>query len=126
MHANRPNPEILAVLPTVDSQHFRTVTFLAQNANVDFDRPTDKYWKKIDEVLAYLGKTFVEEHNRKLEVVFDGWKAPVEDEDARERWIGLLPNFAEIGEIAFKYMDTPPRTYDPPTCRSLTREVMKG
>jgi len=126
MHANKPNPEILAVLPTIDSPQFTTVTFLAQNANVDFDHPSNKYWRRIDEVLRVLGENLVEKHKRKLNVVFDGWRAPVEDEDAAERWRNLLPNFAQVGEITFKYMDPPPRTYDPPTWRSLTRDVMKG
>lgn len=126
MHANKPNPEIVAVLPTIDSPHFTTVTFLAQNANVDFDHPSNKYWRRIDEVLAVLGENLVEKYKRKLNVVFDGWRAPVEDEDAAERWRDLLPNFAQVGEITFKHMDPPPRAHDPPTWRSLTRDVMKG
>ncbi|KAF9646673.1 hypothetical protein BDM02DRAFT_3118316 [Thelephora ganbajun] len=125
MHANRPNPEITAVLPTINSRHFTTVTFLAQNANVNFDYPSDKHWRKIDEVLTVLGESLVKKYKRKLEVVFDGWKAPVEDEHATQRWIGLLPEFAQVGKITFKYMDPPPRTYDPPTWRSLTRDVVK-
>lgn len=35
VHANKPNcPEIVAVLPTIDSPCFGTVVFLAQNANI--------------------------------------------------------------------------------------------
>jgi len=126
MHANKPNPEIAAVLPTIDSPHFTTVTFLAQNANVDFDYPSDKYWRRIDEVLAVLGEDLVGKYKRKLNVVFDGWTAPIKDGGATERWRNLLPDFAEVGEITFKYMDPPPRAYDPPTWRSLTRDVVKG
>ena len=126
MHLNRPNPEILAVLPTIESPHFTTVTFLAQNANINFDYPSHRYWRRIDEVLMVLGESLVEKYKRKLEVVFDGWTAPIEKEDATERWRDLLPNFAEVGEITFKYMDPPPHTYDPPTWRSLTRDVVKG
>ena len=126
MHANKPNPEILAVLPTVESQHFETVTFLAQDANVNFASPSNKYWRKIDNVLTALGQDLLEKHGRELKVVFDGWEAPVEDEDARQRWMALLPNFTKIGKVTFKYMDPRPRTYDPPTWHSLTREVVKG
>ena len=126
MHANKPNPEIVAVLPTIDSPHFTTVTFLAQNANIDFDSPSNKYWKRVDEVLAALGEDLVEKYQRKLNVVFDGWRAPIEDKDATREWRSLLPNFAAVGEITFKYMDLPPHTYDPPTWRSLTRDVVKG
>jgi len=57
----------------------------------------------------------VEEYERKLHVVFDGWRAPTEDEDARERWRDLLPNFAQVGEITFKQMGSPPHAHDPPT-----------
>lgn len=126
MHANKPNPEIVAVLPTIDSPHFATVIFLAQNANIDFDYPSDKYWRRVDEVLAALGEDLVNKHNRKLNVVFDGWRAPIEDEDARKSWRALLPNFTRVGEVIFKYMDPAPHTYDPPTWRSLTRNVVKG
>ena len=126
VHANKPSPEILAVLPTVDPAHFETVTFLSQNANINLDSPSDKYWRKIDYVLAALGQDVMEKHSRELEVVFDGWRAPIEDEGARERWVGLLPNFSQVGKIRFKYMDPPPHVYDPPTWHSLTREVVKG
>lgn len=126
MHMNKPNPEILAVIPTINSPDFTTVTFLAQKANINFVHPSNKYWRRIDEVLAALGENSVQKYNRKLEVVFDGWTAPIEDEDAAERWRDLLPNFAKVGEIIFKYMDPPPRAYDPPTWRSLTRDVVKG
>ena len=126
MHINKPNPEILAVLPTIDSPHFTTVTFLAQDANVDFDYPSSKYWRRVDEVLTVLGKKLVQKHQKKLAVVFDGWTAPIEDEDATKRWKNLLSNFAKVGEITFKYMDPPPRAYNPPTWRSLTRDIVKG
>ena len=125
MHINRPNPEILAVLPTIDSPDFTTVTFLAQDANVNFDYPSHKYWRKVDDVLMVLGEILME-YKRKLKVVFDGWTAPIENEDATKRWRNLLSNFANVGEISFKYMDPSPRAYDPPTWRSLTRGVMKG
>ena len=126
MHANKPNTEIVAVLPTIDSPHFETITFLAQNANVNFDFPSNKYWRKIDQMLTALGEDLVERYARKLNVVFDGWKAPVENEDARRRWMELLPSFAKAGKITFKCMDPSPHTYDPPTRRSLTRDVVKG
>lgn len=100
MHISKPNPEILAVLPTIDSPHFTTVTF--------------------------LGKKLVQKYKRKLVVLFDGRTAPVEDEGATKRRRNLLSNFAKVGEITFKFMDSPPRAYDPPTWRSLTRDVVKG
>jgi len=60
MHFNRPNPETLAVLPTIESPHFTTVTFLAQNTNINFDYPSHKYWRRIDEVLTVLMENLVE------------------------------------------------------------------
>ena len=76
--------------------------------------------------MAVLGEDLVQKCNRKLEVVFDGWTVPIEDEDATGRWRGLLPTFTKVGEIMFKYMDPPPYAYDPPTWRSLIRDVVKG
>ena len=125
MHINRPNPKILAVLPTIDSPHFTTVTFLAQNANANLDHPLDKYRRRIDEVLTVLGESLVKKDKRKLRVVFDGWRALIENDTATKRWRDLVTNFTKVGEITFKYMD-PPRTYDPPTWHSLTRDVVKG
>jgi len=74
MHLDRPNSEILAVLPTIESPHFTTVTFLAWNTDIDFDYPSHKYWRRIDEVLTFLGENLVK-YKRKLEVVFNRWTA---------------------------------------------------
>ena len=121
-----PTPKNLAVLPTIRSPHFETVTFLAQDANVNSTLPSNKFWRRIDEALTALGRNLLEKHGRELKVVFDGWEAPAEDESARQGWMELLPKFAEVGKITFKSMDPPPHTYDPPTWHSLTREVVKG
>lgn len=126
MRAGKPNPEIVAVLPTIDSPHFTTVTFLARNADINLDHPSHKYWKRVDKVLEVPGKNLAGKYKGKLNVVFDGWRAPIEDERATERWRGLLPNFSQVGEITFKHMDPPPHSHDPPTWRSLTRDVVKG
>ena len=100
MHLSRLNPEILAVLPTIESPHFTTATILAQDTNINFDYPSHKYWRRIDEVLTVLGENLVK-YKRELEAVFDGWTAPIENEDPTERWMDLLPDFAQVGEITF-------------------------
>ena len=109
VHTSKPNPETPAVLPTINSPHFTTVTFLAHNANTDFDYPLKKYWRKVDEALAVLRGNLAEKCERKLNVVFDGWRVPVKDEDATEKWRDLLPKFTQVGDITFKYMDPPVR-----------------
>ena len=127
MHLSRLNPEILAVLPTIESPHFTTVTILAQNANINFDYPSHKYWRRIDEVLTVLGENFGGE-------VQEGTGSRVRWVDSAHRERG--PNRKVDGPLArfrsswgdhirVTYMD-PPHTYDPPTWRSLTRDAVKG